>query len=220
MHEPRQQPLAWHPLDVGDVVQVDLLHVFEAREPRLERPDEAVKKFRGLVNRICLGEEGTTCTFVGRYNYCVGFEAVAGNHRGKLVSGGWTLCIGAGISRGLVPTWFELCNTLVNESFGADLDNAQFTNLTNSLGWSLDSWIQASANQFQSAERSMDEFHELLAEILYGGLRRAARSHGLESHLILALKNPKNISKKKTVELAGSSRISTETLHCWRWQRS
>jgi hypothetical protein len=90
----------------------------------------------------------------------------------------------------------------VNESFGASLDATEFERLTSDLGWSLDSWIQASANQFRNENRNPDEFYDLLTETLYGDLLRAARGHGLDTHLAIALQNPRSVPKRETIQLA------------------
>jgi hypothetical protein len=79
--------------------------------------------------------------------------------------------LGAGISRGITPTWFDLTIEIVNATFGSSYDQASFEKLVANSGWSLDAWIQAAANEYVSCGKTLDEFNDLLESILYGKLR-------------------------------------------------
>ena len=70
------------------------------------------------------------------------------------------MCIGAGVSRGIAPTWAELTRRLVNDTFGLGLSDPDFRKLVADSVWSLDSWIQACANHFQLEGRAEAEFFE------------------------------------------------------------
>ncbi|MCG9620688.1 hypothetical protein L1D56_11920 [Vibrio diabolicus] len=40
------------------------------------------------------------------------FDGIDNKYRGHLAASSWTLCVGAGVSFGLVPTWYELTKML------------------------------------------------------------------------------------------------------------
>jgi hypothetical protein len=92
----------------------------------------------------------------------VAVQATNPKFRGCVAAGRWTWCLGAGISRGITPTWFELTRTIVNEAFGSNYDHATFEQAVGKPGWSLDAWIQAAANEFVASGKKLDEFHELI----------------------------------------------------------
>lgn len=116
-------------------------------------------------------------------------------YRGYLGSGKWTLCVGAGISLGLVPSWLTLSREIVNAAFGTSYDQAKFSSMVNDNGWGLDSWIQAGANQYLSAGKTVEDFNTLIETILYRDLRARAKTEGIENELIIALNNPRSLQK-------------------------
>jgi hypothetical protein len=109
--------------------------------------------------------------------------------------------LGAGLSRGLAPTWFDLTLEIVNATFGARYDRASFEALTASSGWSLDAWIQAAANEFVISGRSLDEFNNLIESLLYGQIRKDAAGLPLEKHLIQVLNNPVTSERNRIIEV-------------------
>lgn len=117
-------------------------------------------------------------------------------YRGQLGSGQWTLCVGAGISRGIVPTWNELTRRVVNAVFSSNYNLSEFDKLVSQTGWGLDAWIQAAANQHKEKGGKPDEFHDLLENALYEDLRKKAISEGLEKEVVIALNDPRNITKE------------------------
>ena len=68
-------------------------------------------------------------------------------YRGYLPPDAWTLCLGAGVSKGIAPEWDVLAQAVVSESFGLSISRTEFHSLVSKSGWSLDSWIQAAANE-------------------------------------------------------------------------
>lgn len=116
--------------------------------------------------------------------------------RGHLSSSAWTLCIGAGISRGIVPTWNELTRRVINAVFGSNYTLKEFDNIVAETGWGLDGWIQAAANEHQRKGKDLEGFHDLLEDALYGDLRQNARNEDLETEVVVALNDPRRISKE------------------------
>jgi ferredoxin len=51
----------------------------------------------------------------------------------------WVLCLGAGICKGILPDWFELTLRLVNSTFKTKWTDKEFKEITNTVGFSLDS---------------------------------------------------------------------------------
>ena len=117
--------------------------------------------------------------------------------RGHLSSGRWTLCIGAGVSRGIVPTWLELTRRLVNETFGTTYSEAEFSTEVANLSWSLDAWIQACANHFVLSKKSHSDFFDLIEKHIYSDLRFAAKKKGLENVIVSVLDHPQKASREQ-----------------------
>lgn len=116
--------------------------------------------------------------------------------KGNLKSGKWTLCIGAGISYGIVPTWMELTRRIVNETFTTDITEEKFKELVSTSAWSLDSWIQACANHYQLTSRPTTDFFNLIEKHLYSDLRKKANEANIEDVLVNVLDRPRNASKE------------------------
>jgi hypothetical protein len=127
--------------------------------------------------------------------------ASAPNFRGYLHPNELTLCVGAGISRNLAPTWFELANLLVNDTFGVNLDGAAFAKLSSDSGWSLDAWIQAAANEFIRSGRNLDDFTALIESHLYARIKGKAKGCKFEKHLPTVFNFPQNASKDMTIQI-------------------
>jgi hypothetical protein len=131
----------------------------------------------------------------------VAVEATNLKFRGCVAPGRWTLCLGAGISRGITPTWFDLTLDAVNTVFGSSYDQTSFGKLVADSGWSLDAWIQAAANEYVTRGKTLEEFHELLESILYGKLRSDAHGLPIERHLLQVLNNPIRAEKNRVIEV-------------------
>ena len=138
-------------------------------------------------------------------------DALNPQFRGLASSGKWTLCIGAGVCRGIVPTWQELTRRLVNETFEASITEADFKKLVGDNSWSLDSWIQACANHYTLTERSNDEFFDLIEKHLYSDLRARARASNLERVLVTVLDKPKNASREDVARVCDFFEAEYET---------
>lgn len=132
----------------------------------------------------------------------VAVQATASKFRGCVAPGRWTLCLGAGISRGITPTWFDLTRTIVNETFGSKYDPATFEKAVGSSGWSLDAWIQAAANEFIASGKKIEDFHDLIESNLYGDLRKKAFGLPVEKHLLQVLNNPIREQRNRVIAVA------------------
>lgn len=131
----------------------------------------------------------------------VAVDAMNRRFRGCIAPGRWTLCLGAGISRGLAPTWFDLALDVPNATFGATYEQLEFQKMVAESGWSLDAWIQAAANEFVATGRSLHDFNDLLESVLYGPIRKAAIGLAIEKHLIRVLNNPITAEKNRVIEV-------------------
>lgn len=115
--------------------------------------------------------------------------------KGAASSGNWVLCIGAGISKELVPTWEELSRRITNQVLNSHYSSSEFNALVSKSGWGLDAWIQAAANVFTQNGNQLSAFNNILEECLYGDLISLADKHGIKNQLIIALNDPRNIAK-------------------------
>jgi hypothetical protein len=129
----------------------------------------------------------------------VAVDAIDLKFRGSVAPGRWTLCLGAGVSRGITPSWFDLTLSIVNETFGSSYDLASFEKLVATSGWSLDAWIQAAANEFVISGRTLDEFNDLLESVLYSQLRKDVSGLPIEKHLLQVLNNPIRAEKNRVL---------------------
>jgi hypothetical protein len=117
------------------------------------------------------------------------------------VSAKWTLCIGAGASRGIVPTWQELTRRVVNETFLTNYSENDFQLLVSKYAWSLDSWIQACANHYQLNGRPSGDFFDLIEKHLYSDFRERGKTAGLEDVLVRVLDRPRNAPREDVFRL-------------------
>jgi hypothetical protein len=121
--------------------------------------------------------------------------------RGNLAKSSWSLCVGAGVSFGLVPTWQELTRRVLNAAFGTTYDETGFSDLVENTRWSLDALLQGAANKLALDGKASDSFGELLEAGLYEDLLAQAKPIGLEPTLKDALNNPRWLKKDQVVGL-------------------
>lgn len=119
------------------------------------------------------------------------FSGVDRRFRGNLAASNWTLCVGAGISFGFVPTWMELTRRAINIAFKQSYDAVHFEELVKETRWSLDALLQGVANQLNLLGRPADDFGNLLEECLYGEIIAKAKANKVDSALVDALNNPR-----------------------------
>ena len=127
--------------------------------------------------------------------------ALDGRFRGYLSPQNWTLCVGAGISKGIAPEWSELAHEVVTETFASGINRNEFDQLWAESGWTLDSWIQAAANRHISSGKSAASFKDLIESKLYSKIRNAARSMGIDKELTRVLNLPKSAPKDRVIEV-------------------
>lgn len=129
------------------------------------------------------------------------FNGLDGRHRGQLAAKAWSLCVGAGVSFGLVPTWQELTRRAVNVAFETEYDDAGFDALVKETRWSLDALLQGAASKLTLTGKSEDAFGEILEAGLYDDLMSQAESVGLKECLGKALNNPRLLKKEQVLRL-------------------
>lgn len=128
------------------------------------------------------------------------FDALDTKYGGIIGNNSWSLCIGAGISFGMVPTWIELARRVFNKTYGLMYDINDFKSLVDNTGFSLDSWFQNCLNYVVESGKPEDFFYNCLKEELYNDILVKANNAGLEFELIQGLHypfafNPEQIEK-------------------------
>ncbi len=120
--------------------------------------------------------------------------------RGYLSASRYTLCIGAGISRGIAPDWRQLTQELLSYAFGRTISTSAFDEML-TLGWSLDALIQAAANEFNRTGRSNADFSDALESCLYSEIKNKAKGMGLDKYLVSVLNRPKSEPRDRIIEV-------------------
>lgn len=128
-------------------------------------------------------------------------ESWSPKFRGYLAPECWTLCVGAGISRGIAPNWIDLTRLVVNETFNAKISESEFKNIVQEYGWSLDSWIQAAANKCLNDGKNIEDFNNLIESHLYQKIREKANGLGLEKYLTKVLNHPRSAPKQSIIDV-------------------
>jgi hypothetical protein len=119
------------------------------------------------------------------------FKGTDHRYRGVLASSSWCLCVGAGISTGLVPTWEELSRRIVNEAFSTWYDMASFRSVIQETRWGLDALLQGAASRLLLNGKSLEDFENLLEQALYSDLLKIAKKAKVEAALVEALNDPR-----------------------------
>ncbi|MDW3194996.1 MAG: SIR2 family protein [Cytophagales bacterium] len=114
----------------------------------------------------------------------------------------WSLCLGAGICKGILPDWLELTKNVTNEIFGTSWNHDDFKVKSEEVGFSLDSWLQAGLNRLIQKSKTIDEFNLILERYLYGDLIRLAESFGLGEAIGVMIHNPHWLNKDELLGLA------------------
>lgn len=109
--------------------------------------------------------------------------------RGYLKSTPWTLVLGAGVCKNIMPDWQGLTLNVVNEVFGFTWDWAKFKQKSDEAGFSLDSWLQAALNKTVQDGDSVDYFNTLLEKHLYAPLISKAKKRGIDDSIKLMTHN-------------------------------
>lgn len=121
--------------------------------------------------------------------------------RGYFADNTWTLVVGAGISKGIVPDWQDLAIAVVRHAYGTALSDQEIKKVFADSGWSTDSWIQAAANAFVATGNSLELFKDVLEEQIYSILRTKAKGLGLESYLTVVLNDPMRAPRDRVIQV-------------------
>lgn len=126
----------------------------------------------------------------------------------------WTLCVGAGICRGILPDWAELTRRLTNKCFRTSWNSDEFRQKSSEIGFSLDSWIQGCYNKMLSEGKTLTDFNKVLEDTLYEDLLLEADRQQLRASMILLFNSPKMLNKKQMLKLCDffESKYSSTTL--------
>lgn len=95
------------------------------------------------------------------------FAAVDPKYRGLLASRPWSLCIGAGASSGLFPSWSAFASQVLSECAGERIEPAKFDSLVALTGWGFHAWIQVGMNFLIEQGRRLSEFDGIIERALY-----------------------------------------------------
>jgi hypothetical protein len=120
---------------------------------------------------------------------CDAFDALDRTKRYIVRAHEWTLCVGAGICKGIMPDWLSITSRMLGRACGA-ISPREVEAITQNLNWSLDSILQYALNNYLLTARSVDDFNNDLAAELYGELLRRASAEGLDGALRKLLSNP------------------------------
>jgi hypothetical protein len=151
------------------------------------------------------------------------FAAIDPNYRGFIRAHEWSVCVGAGISFGIMPSWISLTKKVFAKVTGQTITDASFKQLCSESGWGLDAWLQAGLNSMIRSGRTRKEFIEIIEEELYGDLLGKAELAGLKNALLKALVDPKRIKTAEAKSLLGfmEGNFGNQTLFTLaRWLRN
>lgn len=105
---------------------------------------------------------------------------------GVLRSSDWSLCVGAGLNKGLLPDWKDLTVRILNACGGWRLNPYDFGRL-NEYGWGFDAWLQTALNVMLKNGKKLDDYYTILKNEIYGDLLKKAENLNLKTELIRAL---------------------------------
>ena len=109
----------------------------------------------------------------------------------------WSLCVGAGICRDILPDWFELTRRIVNKTFDYSWDDKAFKKNSETVGFSLDAWIQGSLNHHVNIKKETKEsFNKILENELYRDLLDKASEYKLNLQIKILFEKPKSLKRK------------------------
>jgi hypothetical protein len=89
-----------------------------------------------------------------------------------------------------MPDWKQLTYEILKETIDSKLSNKDFDTLTQNLGWSLDSILQAALNFVKESGGSVDSFNELIQQKLYLNIIANAKRFGLDEKLQKFISDP------------------------------
>ena len=129
------------------------------------------------------------------------FAATDLRYKGFIRSHEWSVCVGAGISAGIMPTWFDFTRAVFNRATSQILSDASFRNLATSMGWGLDAWLQAGLNSMVVQGHTRDDFFAFIEDELYRDILEKADNSSLKAILLIGLSNPKRNKPADSLKL-------------------
>ena len=110
---------------------------------------------------------------------------------------GWTICLGAGINKNILPDWSDLTLNVINKTFKFNWSKADFEKQNNSIGFGYDSWIQACLNNHLSRGEKVASFIKILENEIYGNILIEAENAGIRDIMVQFLNNPRMKKTKR-----------------------
>lgn len=125
------------------------------------------------------------------------FDALDLRMRGILKDKSWSLCLGAGVSNTIMPSWEEFARRALNATSNLELSEQDFKNIASDSGWGFDAWLQTALNNHLSVGGTEETFAELIESVLYQDLREMAIAADIEADLITSFLDPHLLRKDK-----------------------
>jgi len=126
-------------------------------------------------------------------------DSVKGILRWK--SSNWSLCLGAGTTISMLPSWRELSRRILEVGVGTYITDHAFDDLVTRTGWHFDAWIQTALNAWKANGGTDESFAHELENIVYSDLRLRAAAERLEVDLLHAFHDPGLLKKVRRVAL-------------------
>ena len=120
----------------------------------------------------------------------------------------WSLCVGAGITLGMLPSWQELARVVLQRALDRPFDATEFQELIKQTGWQFDAWIQCAVNAWLDSGRDEASFAAEVEAALYHDLRQTARLAELEIGLSHAFQEAHAVRKSAQAKLLSFFRHS------------
>lgn len=122
-------------------------------------------------------------------------------YRGLLASRPWSLCIGAGASFGLFPSWSGFASQVLSECAGEVVEPTKFDSLVALTGWGFHAWIQVGMNWLVQRGRDPSEFNGIVERALYTQLLSDAKREGIEKELIWAFNSTQRLKREQVIRV-------------------
>ena len=125
------------------------------------------------------------------------FDALDPKFGGIIGRRKWSLCLGAGVSYDMVPTWQDLARVVVNQIFESNYESSQFENIVKNIGIGLDGWFQSCLNYLLSKGYTDTDFYDILRESIYAGFLEKADEYKVRELIAQGLHYPFNFTPKE-----------------------
>lgn len=122
------------------------------------------------------------------------FDALDPKFGGIIGRRKWSLCLGAGVSYDIVPTWQELARIVVNKSYNENYNSEHFKKIVGKFGIGLDGWFQSCLNHLVSLGNEESKFYDILRESIYSDLLTKSEEYNVRKLIAQGLHYPFNFS--------------------------